>query len=512
MKQGSTIIGRIALLAAAAQVAGCASWDAPRTAFRAPSPAAASPIQPPPVLAPQNAIAAASVVSVAAAAPLVVRGQDGYGNPWTTGPAPTATNANSPWGGAAMPAANAPGAANAAAPAPAPVLGYPPPPGVNPELPPLGADGIVQPQEPHLDIDPAMTTPVDVFVQETQTGRIMFGAGINSDAGVTGQVVIDERNFDITAWPDSWRDWGNGTAFRGAGQGFRVEAMPGNQVQRYLVSFTEPYLFHTPVSFNASAFLFDRRYYDWTESRVGGRMSFGYRLAPDTSLAASLRGELVDIKNPRVLGVPELDAALGKNALYSGRLSLTNDTRDIPFAPTEGHLIELAVEQAFGDFSFPRADLDIRQYFLIRERPDGSGRHTLGFNFQLGFSGSDTPIFENYFAGGYSTLRGFNFRGASPIDQGVRIGGEFRMLGSCEYLFPLTADDMIKGALFVDFGTVEEKIQLSADTYRVAPGFGVRLNIPALGPAPLALDFTFPVAHADTDDIRTFSFFMGVGR
>jgi outer membrane protein insertion porin family len=33
-----------------------------------------------------------------------------------------------------------------------------------------------------------------------------------------------------------------------------------------------------------------------------------------------------------------------------------------------------------------------------------------------------------------------------------------------------------------------------------------------MGPAPIALDFAFPVAMADTDRERTFSFFMGFGR
>ncbi len=367
--------------------------------------------------------------------------------------------------------------------------------------------------QPYVNIDPTMTTPVDVFVSETQTGRFMFGAGINSDAGVTGQIVIDERNFDITRVPTSWRDFIDGTAFRGAGQGFRIEAMPGSEVQRYLVSFTEPYLLNTPVSLNLSGFLFDRRYFDWDEQRVGGRLALGYRLTHDLSISGAIRGEKVHVGRPRIL-VPELDRVLGNNELYSGRVTLTHDTRDIPFFPSEGHLIEMSFEQAFGTFDYPRAELDYRKYFLMRERPDGSGRHTLGYTFQLGFSGSNTPLYENYFAGGYSTLRGFQFRGASPVSAGtdVRVGGTFRFLGSAEYVFPLTADDMLKGAFFVDYGTIEEEITMNASNFRVAPGFGLRVSVPALGPAPLAFDFAFPVAKADTDDTRTFSFFFGVGR
>src|SRR5262249_43322311 len=37
-----------------------------------------------------------------------------------------------------------------------------------------------------------------VQVQETRTGSLMFGVGVNSDAGLTGSVVLNERNFDIT--------------------------------------------------------------------------------------------------------------------------------------------------------------------------------------------------------------------------------------------------------------------------------------------------------------------------
>jgi outer membrane protein insertion porin family len=180
--------------------------------------------------------------------------------------------------------------------------------------------------------------------------------------------------------------------------------------------------------------------------------------------------------------------------------------------PTQGHLITASFEQAFGEFSFPRGDFEWAQYLMVRQRPDGSGRHTAGFITKLGVSGSDTPIFENYFAGGFSTIRGFQFRGASPKDMGVTVGGQFQWLNSLEYYFPLTADDMIRGTVFCDFGTVERDVALHPDQFRVAPGFGFRINVPAMGPAPLAFDFAFPVASAPTDHRQMFSFFFGASR
>jgi outer membrane protein insertion porin family len=359
---------------------------------------------------------------------------------------------------------------------------------------------------------PGTPVPIDVQVEEARTGRFMFGAGINSDAGVTGQVIVDERNFDLFGFPRSWDDVLSGQAFRGGGQGFRIEAIPGNRVQRYLVSFTEPYLFWTPISLNVSGFYYDRGYYDWDENRVGGRLGLGYRLTPDLSVSATARGERVKVSDIRVPGVTALEEVEGNNELFSGKFGVRHDTRDLPFMPTEGHLIEMSYEQAFGDFDYPRGEVDYRKYFLVRERPDGSGRHTLSVSLGAGFSGAQTPIFENYFAGGFTTLRGFEFRGASPIERTVRVGGRFRMLGSVQYMLPVTADDMIRAVTFVDFGTVERDIELREENFRVAPGFGFRISIPAMGPAPLAFDFAFPVAEAQGDETQVFSFFFGFGR
>ena len=203
---------------------------------------------------------------------------------------------------------------------------------------------------------------------------------------------------------------------------------------------------------------------------------------------------------------------LGATNPYSGRVALTQDTRDSPFAATEGYYLEVGYEQVFGTFEYPRGNIDFRKYFLLNERPDGSGRHTLGTSLQVGLSGSDTPLYENFFAGGYSTLRGFRFRSAAPKSGDVYVGGEFSFLGSVEYMFPVTADDMLKGVVFCDYGTIEEKIQFEKDDFRVAFGAGLRIAIPAMGPAPIALDFAVPVAREESDRIQNFSFFVGFGR
>ena len=386
------------------------------------------------------------------------------------------------------------------------------PPGMAP--PELMPQGMV----PNFAAEPAQVFPgndpyvvVDVDAQETQTGRLMIGAGVNSNAGLVGNIVVDEQNFDITRLPTSWDDIRNGTAFRGAGQRFRLEAAPGTQLQRYTATFQEPYLFDTRIGLSTSASYYTRYFYDWAESRIGGRVGLGYQFAfaPNLSVNTGVRAENVTVYNPRVLA-PAIVNMLGVNSVYGFSGGLIHDTRDSPFLPTQGHLATFEFEQVIGTFVYPRGILEGRQYWLLHERPDGSGRHVLSAGSVLGMSGPNTPAYDNFFAGGYNTLRGFVFRGASPRQDGAIIGGPFQWLNTVEYMFPITADDSLRGVVFTDFGTVESNV--SINTMRVAPGFGLRITLPAMGPAPIALDFAFPVAYAPDDSKQLFSFFVGFAR
>jgi outer membrane protein insertion porin family len=78
-----------------------------------------------------------------------------------------------------------------------------------------------------------------VTVQETNTGSLLFGLGVNSDAGLTGGIVLNERNFDLTRPPTGLEDLLDGSAFRGAGQELRIESVPGTWLQRYGISFQD---------------------------------------------------------------------------------------------------------------------------------------------------------------------------------------------------------------------------------------------------------------------------------
>ena len=358
--------------------------------------------------------------------------------------------------------------------------------------------------------DPPLYVPLYPQVREAKTGRLMFSVGVNSDAGVLGSIILDEQNFDWRRFPRSWEEIRNGTAWRGDGQRFRMEAVPGTEVQKYTATFQEPYLLDMPVSLGLSGYFYNRWYHEWSEERVGGRVALGYQFTNDLSGTVAFRGAKIQIYDPISPTPGELDDVVGDNTLLGFRGQLTHDTRDNPFLATEGHLFEIGVEQVTGSFDYTRGDVDFRKYFLLRQHPDGSGRHVLSLSARAAVTSDDTPIYEHYYAGGFSTIRGFDFRGASPRDSnGVIVGGHFMMLGSVEYMFPITADENLRAVVFCDTGTVEPTIDNWTDNYRVAPGIGLRVMIPAMGPAPIALDFAFPVREEPGDETEVFSFFLG---
>lgn len=365
---------------------------------------------------------------------------------------------------------------------------------------------------------------VDINVQaaEGRTGRLMFGAGVNSDAGIVGSFVWDESNFDMFRPPRTFADIIEGRAWRGGGQRFRLEAAPGDIVSRYAASWTDPYFLYSDFSLSLSGFYFNRFYPDWDEDRVGGRVSLGRQITTEWSMAGALRLEEIELKNPTdidfttpgVQTAPEIARDLGASFLSTFRASATHDTRDATIMPGQGHYFDMAFEQAFGDFNFPRVESEFRQYFTLHKRPDGSGRQVLTLAGLVGWSGDDTPVFERYYAGGFQSFRGFSYRGVSPRISGpsdsVAVGGNWKLLGTAEYRVPLTANDMIHFVAFTDVGTVETDVSL--DNFRATVGVGLRAVVPGMGPVPLAFDFGFPVARGPGDEERIFSFYVGINK
>jgi outer membrane protein insertion porin family len=346
-----------------------------------------------------------------------------------------------------------------------------------------------------------------VTVRETRTGQFLLGGAVNSNSGLTGNIAINERNFDLLRFPTSLDDFLNGRAFRGAGQELRIQAQPGAIFQNYSITFREPYLFNSNYGLSTSAYYFNRGYAEYDEDRVGGRVSLDRRLDPiwRASLTARLPADAPD----------SIRRDEGQSTVFGIRPGITRDTRDSYIFPTSGSVFEMAYEQVLGDYTVPIGTAEFTKFFSsdFLQRRDGSGKHVFAVRSQVSATSDDAPIFERFFAGGFRSIRGFSFRGMGPVDTsafGNRYftGGSFSFLNTLEYQIPLNAKDSLFFVTFLDHGTVERTVTIK--DYRVSAGFGFRVGIPALGPVPVAFDFAFPLNRPDSDNRQVFAFYIGL--
>jgi len=348
-----------------------------------------------------------------------------------------------------------------------------------------------------------------VKVKETRTGMVGLQVGVNSNAGLNGTLAINQRNFDITKFPRNFDELIGGNSFRGGGQEFRIQAMPGTQFSRYEMTWREPFLFDSKYGLTTSFYYADRQYTEYTEGRYGGRFTLDYRFDNAQTWHASLasRVEGVNLKNIPNFATPAITDYAGQHFQVGLRGGINRDTRDSFLMPSSGSVIDLGYEQIFGDYSFPIGTAEATKFWTVHQARDGGWKGVVAARTQVSATTSNAPVYERFFAGGFRSLRGFAFRGVGPFENTLNVGGSFAFLNTLEYQIPLVANEKLRFVTFVDHGTVDSRA--SFDNYRVAVGLGLRIQVPAFGPLPIALDFGFPVKQAPGDIKQVFSFYIG---
>ena len=366
-----------------------------------------------------------------------------------------------------------------------------------------------------LDEDPNRPGYRDVVVevQEANTGALTFGASVNSDAGLIGQISLSQRNFDLFDTPDSFEELFRGRAFRGGGQQFNLLLAPGTELSNYSVSLSEPNVFESDYRLTTSAFFRQRDFDLYDEDRLGGSIgvsrAFGVRWTGGITMSA----QGIEIADNSLDPLQDIADVEGDSLLTEIGFELNRTTVDDFFRPGRGARTEFRVTQAGalgGEYTFTRLEAEHTVFFSLFE--DELGRKTtIRFNTRAGWvpDDGDLPIFERFYLGGRS-FRGFEFRGIGPIGRLVsgeesneKVGGSFLFFAGLQYQQPLFSD-LVDWVAFVDSGTIEDEISL--DNYRVSAGLGLRLFLPQFGRAPLAFDFAFPVVDFEDDESQIFSF------
>jgi outer membrane protein insertion porin family len=342
-----------------------------------------------------------------------------------------------------------------------------------------------------------------VQISEGQTGTIMLGAGVASDSGLIGQISLDQRNFDITDWPDSFSDLITGKAFRGAGQRFRMVFSPGSQWSSYLISFTEPYLYDQPLALDTAFAGFTRIRESYDESRTGPSLGLTKRYPDRWRRGFSFRAENVEVDDLEHDAPSDVVDVEGNNLRLGTRFWFGRDLTDSRFQPSRGTNFDAGYEQIFGDHSYGLLTGTYRWYKTLYE--DLSEQKTvLETKVFAGTVVGNAPTYDRFYGGGIGSLRGFEYRGISPRGENDDpIGSDWMVHGSAEVAIPF-GSQIFSWLLFTDVGLFE------TGGVRSSIGTGVQIMIPQVfGPVPMRFELGLPITKDDEDDTQAFSFSVG---
>ncbi len=355
-----------------------------------------------------------------------------------------------------------------------------------------------------------------VRVKEKQTGSINFSLGFSSIEAIFAQLKYQQRNFD-------WRDRQKGPfslftgqGYIGDGQNLEIAINTGTRSRRFTIDFSEPWVFNRKIRFGIGLFHAESTIADFDEQRRGGYLRLGREFLRDLEGFLTYNLSEITISNIDPGVSPAIKEQEGDNLVSSVRNEWVYDDRDNRFLPTKGwymHLSELLAGGPFGGTEdFYKLDLETKTYRRLFKTQGGA--HTGSARLELGFGESygDTetlPIFDRYFAGGLGSVRGFENRTLSPRVGSFEVGGEFLTVMNLEYGFPIS-EETLRGVVFYDQGFAWDKpSDFNYDDLRSAIGTGLRIQIDALGPVPIALNFARPIHKKPGDRSETFSFNFG---
>jgi outer membrane protein insertion porin family len=359
--------------------------------------------------------------------------------------------------------------------------------------------------------DPVMSGKRDLVigVEETDTGRMTMGAGFSSQDSLVLFAEISQRNFDL------FHPWN----FTGGGQTFRLKMQLGTERQDYELSFYEPWFLERKLGLGVDLYWRDLNFVsveDIYEERLAGvHTSLRRALGSDRIIGSVgytfqqvgilLNGQVINSNGPITIPYipPTILAESGYNLVSKFDSGLAFDTRNSTFLPDKGQLTELTAELA-GPFGGVKDyyKLEMKTHWYFKGLLSGHVLELLGGTGVADAWGrsSSTPFYDRYYLGGLYSLRGFQYHGVAPRDppdsdgnqSKEPVGGNTYYFGSIEYSVPII--EHLRFAVFYDIGNVLlDPYTFGGGGYSDNWGFGLRLNIPRLG--PLRLDYGIPINH-----------------
>ncbi|MCP3054598.1 outer membrane protein assembly factor BamA [Aurantimonas marianensis] len=387
---------------------------------------------------------------------------------------------------------------------------------------------------------------VIVDVVEKATGELSLGGGYTTggdNAGPVAEVGITERNF------------------LGRGQFIKVSAGFGKDTRNYNLSFTEPYFLGRRLAAGFDVYRSESTSGDYDSVRTGGdvrlaapitedltaQIAYNYKqeefgdnngttynrftesqlidgsgnVFESTCGAPNPNNNIVDPNGNAALAPPYTDSPIINLAICespyitsSVSYSLIYNTLDNANDPREGFIIQGGQEFAGlgGDANFIKTTGKASYFKLLNEEYDVIGQLSSSGGNVSTLGGDDLRVFDSFFKG-QDIVRGFDYKGIGPRQNGVSIGGTNYANASAEATFPLpliSRDYGFRGAVFADAGSLwgsefegAPGVVGTDAALRASAGVGLIWASPF---GPLRVNYAHPFVKEDFDELQEFSF------
>ncbi|RAS69209.1 Beta-barrel assembly machine subunit BamA [Vibrio diazotrophicus] len=371
-------------------------------------------------------------------------------------------------------------------------------------------------------------------VKEANSGSVNFGIGYGTESGVSFQVGLQQDNF------------------LGTGNRVGISAMTNDYQKNVTLEYRDPYWNLDGVSLGGKVFYnqfeaSEAGIVDYTNESYGTNLTWGFpfdelnrfefgvgythnklgNLSPYLQVERFLIAQASNIDSDGSLVINDFDI----------NLSWTRNNLNKGYFPTAGNY-----QRAFYKMTVPGSDAqffklqyDVRQYFPLTKKHEFALllRGRLGYGNGYGQTdGNDNlyPFYENFYAGGFTSLRGFGSNSAGPkavynvktdsnngkynvTDESV--GGNAIALGSIELIVPTPfasdeARSQIRTSIFFDMASVwdTEYYYDYSDPTNYRSSYGVALQwMSPMG--PLVFSLAKPIKIYEGDDEEFFTFTIG---